>query len=354
MAAGATQLKRFEITLPSGGLMTRELYNNGRHQCRVSLLVIKQVQNENGNWIDTPLSHAEIQSATVTGFGVPAQPLPMGWICDVEKNKFDAGVWSEGTADEGGSEDYGSADSELKNTSVELLPRYIRAEKTVRDDPIRFMGRITVDGKVYTTNGVYGGITFNTYVDIFPRVAYRILIRDLIQYEDLNAFSGEVDKNKIDIDVYYWVPPRGLRFIENKGLDNPVNVTLEGIYFQTSFIYNYSGGNRNKGGVIWKKDTLGLQLRIDDVQRPSGTNPFIEFNRYPTIMRAIRYKGWIDSPNNERMSPWRLLDNFGCEHVYVIDYGDNRNLLRLRDYGTKSFWDRCLDLYYFLTRRLRS
>ncbi|AZE98496.1 hypothetical protein C4J95_1018 [Pseudomonas orientalis] len=354
MAAGATQLKFFEIKLPSGGLVTRELYNNGRHQCRVSLLVTKQVQNEQGNWIDTPLNRAETESATVTGFGVPAQPLPAGWACDVEKNEFDAGLWSRAAEGERDSDGCGSAETEPEDTSVELIPRYMRAEATVRDDPVRFMGRITVGGKVYTTYGTYGVITFNTYVDIFPTRAYRLFVRDLTEFVDINAFHGTVANNLLDIDVYYWMPPSGLQFKKNLGLDDPIYVTLEGAYFQTSFIYNYSGGNRKKGGIIWKKDTLGLQLRIDDVQLPSGHNPFVEFNRYPTIMRALRYQGWIDSRNNERMSPWRLLDNFGCEHVFVIDYGDNRNLLRLRDHGGKSFWGRLLELYHSMKRRLRS
>ncbi|MBR7212343.1 hypothetical protein E1K68_06035 [Pseudomonas sp. B2021] len=333
MAAGDISLKRFDIELPSGQLVTRELYANGRHQCRVSLLVVKIVEDERGIWVETPLTEVERASATVTQFGTPNQPLPPGWYCDTEKNKFDAGLWR--VADPGEQCTQASEPVELvpEATVVELIPRYMRAATSVRDDPVRFMGRITLGGKVFTTNGSAGGTIFYTYVDIFPMLAIRLLVRDLTEYQDLNAFSGEIANNKIDIDVYYWMPPSGLRFIENKGLDNPVPVTLEGMYFQTSFIYNFSGGNRKKGGIVWKKDALGLQLRVDDVQRPAGDNPFIEFNRYATIMRAIRYSGWIDSPNSERMSPWRLLDNFGCEHVFRIAHGDNRNLLRLVDVG---------------------
>lgn len=332
MSAGEARLKRFDIELQNGQTQTSALYANGRHQCRVHLVVVKEVEDASGNWISTPLTLAEKEGATVTGYGGLVEPLPNGWHCDSNKNKFDAGLRPIGN--EGGQDGQKLAVSIdfPEDLLVEIIPRFMRFSSGVPIDIQRFMGRITVGGKFYTTNGDFGSVSFNTYVDIQPTPPYRLRVHDLSYYEDLNAYSGTIGTNKIDIDVYYWTPPSGVSFVENRGLDRPVQVNSEGAYFQTSYIWDTGGrGYRKKGGIIWGKDTLGLVLRVDDVQRPAGNNPYIEFNRRPTIMRAIRYSGWIDSPNSEQKSPWRLWDNFGCEHVFYVDWADNRNIIVLKD-----------------------
>ena len=330
MSAGDVQLKLFEIELPGRQTLTNALYANGRHQCRVNLLIVKEVEDENGNWRSTPLTPTEVESATITGYGVPAQPLPSGWYCDRQKNKYDAGLRRSGVEGEEGREPPGTIIPVPGITPIEQIARYMRVNSDIPIEIQRFMGYIVVGGKVYTTNGTFGTVSFNSYVHIEPTRPYRLNAADLTGYQDTDAYTGQIGNNKIDVDVYYWTPPAGLNFVENRGLDRPVQVNNEGLYFQTSFIWDSGSGIRRKGGIIWKKDTLGLQLRIDDVQRPAGHNPYIEFNRRPTIMRAIRYIGWVDTPNSELKSAWRLWDNYGCEHVFYVDWASDRNLLELK------------------------
>lgn len=330
MAEGDVRLKTFDIELPNRQLLTNALYANGRHQCEVRLLVVKEIEDKDGNFKNIDLTDDETISATVTGYGGEQESLPQGWFCDREKNKYDAGLRGLSSEEEQGAERQGSIVPIPVTVPIQKIDRYMRVDSNIPIRTQRFMGRIIVGEKTYTTNSSSGGAIFNTYVEIQPTRPYRLNTAQLTVHQDIDAYTGTVNGNKVDVDVYYWTPPDGLRFVENRGLDSPVVVNHEGLYFQTSFVWDSGRGVRRKGGIIWNKDTLGLKLRMDDVQRPAGNNPYIEFNRHPTIMRAIRYEGWMDTPNSELKSAWRLWDNYGCEHVFFVDWVSDRNVLELK------------------------
>ena len=336
MAAGDSQVKSFSIEAFNGQSYTTEVYPNGRHQCRVNILVLKEVENAQGYWIVTPLTAGEIDSATVTGFGGPTQSLPRGWHCDTTKNIYDAGLRPiAGEVDreyEKPTHEQRARPSLLKGVLLELIPRYMRVDSNIPIDTQRFMARITVGGKTYTTNGSYGVGTFLSYVDIRPTPPYTLRVSDLDGFSDLNAFSGTVGGNKVDIDVYYFWPRHpSLRFVENLGLEKPANISGEGAHFHSVLAHQIGSGVRNKIGVVWQMDTLNLPLRVNDVQRTNVDNSLVEFNRRPTIMRAIRYKGWIYTADVEVRTKWRLIDNYGFLFSCYLRWSGDRNLVGIED-----------------------
>ena len=336
MAAGDSQVKVFSIEAFNGQPYTTELYPNERHQCRVNLLVLKEVENAEGHWIQAPLTQAEIDSATVTGFGPPTQSLPKGWYCDKTKNEYDAGLrpiaGEVKKKRKASAHDAGAHPSRLKGVLVELIPRYMRVGSNIPIDTQRFMGRITVGGKIYTTNGNYGVGNFLSFVDIKPTPGYTLRTSDLAGYSDLNAFSGTVGNNKVDIDVYYFWPLLvGLRFIDNLGLFWPAKISGEGANFQSVLAHHIGKGVRNKIGVVGPTNVLDFSLRVNDVHSTNVDNHPVVFNRRPTIMRAVRYKGWMDTPDVEVRAQWRLLDNYGFLFSCYLNWSGDRNLVGVED-----------------------
>lgn len=336
MAAGDSQLKSFSIESFNGQSYTAELYPNSRHQCRLNLLVMKEVENAEGVWIPTPLTQAEINSATVTGFGGPTQPLPSGWYSDATKNEYDEGLrpiagevkndWKEP------SQETTAHSSLLTVDLIEVIPRYIRVNSDMPISTQRFMGRITVGGKNYTTNGSYGTGTFYSFVDIRPTSPYTLRTSDLAGFSDVNAFSGAVGGNKVDIDVYYFWPLHpGLRFVRNLGLEKPANISGEGVRFNSVLAHQIGNGVRNKIGVVWPMDAVEFRLHVNDVHLTNVDNHVIEFNRRPTIMRAIRYKGWMHVGDTEVRTKWRLIDNYGCLFSCYLNWSGDRDLVGIED-----------------------
>ncbi|WP_300630973.1 hypothetical protein [Pseudomonas sp.] len=331
MAAGDVHLDYFKIELPSGHLYTDELYANARHQCQVVLTVLKLVEDENGSLVGTPLTQTEIDSAEITAYGATAAPLPPGWHCDTWKNKYLPGLWKQGVdiqPESAGSEPVLPC---LKSDPKQSIARYMRFDSGRGVEMKRFMGRIVVGGKVYTTNSSHDGVIFNSYVDIQPTLPYRLSVAQMAQYVDFDAFNGKVAGDFVDIDIYYWMPPAGLEFLDNFGLDRTVYVNYDGLKFDTSFVFQAGHGIRKKGGVVMGTGST----RVYDIHRGAaggagGGDQYVRTDLYPTIMRAARYSGWMDTPDGETASPWRLQDNYGCDHVFSIGWGDNRNLLELR------------------------
>lgn len=326
MAAGEITLKRFEVELPSGQHWTDALYTNGRHQCQLNILIVKQVEDADGNMIDTPLTTTERNSATITAFGLPSATLPTGWSCDRTKNQFDVGLrpLAEKTST---TEKASTAKAEIKpvDSGVELIMLYMRADARASMGTEKLMAKIVVGGRTFTTNGSFGGATFNTFVDIQLTRPYQLAITELSSYVDYHAYAHST--NAVDIDIYYYTPiPKGIRFVENRGLDAPVGVNGEGSHFHTSYVRDVGNGVRFKGGVI-RLDSGNLT--VDKIQKDNGFGTVL-YNKMSTIMRAARYRGWMDTPNSERQSAWRLWDNYGCEHVFFIGWADNGNVLSLR------------------------
>ena len=316
MAEGDVTLSRFDIELPSGQKMTNELYANGRHQCQVNLIVEKKKENAEGIWVPSPLTSGEIESATIIGYGFPDQGLPQHWTCEKSKGPYDLGVWRQGV------EMAPNDGPERHDSSANMIRRFLSCNAGRGTAVLRFIGRIIVGGETYTTISRNGTTPFNSFVDVQAIAPYLLTTSQLTVFEDHGAYWV----SPTDIDVYYYTPPPGLRFVEDLGLADPAYVNGEGSYFQTSFVlHTGNNGIRRKGGVV--PGVPGI-LTLGMIQQGLG-NRSVEFNKRSTIMRAIRFVGWIDTPDSKKQSAWRLLDNFGCQHVFYIHYEDNGNLLKV-------------------------
>lgn len=317
----------FRITLPNGQDSTNALYANSRHQCKVSIEVAVERETGDGGWEAVPLTPEEKASVTVTAYSADVnQPLPLGWACDTNKNIYEIGLWERSAEPAGEQGPQRHADSPA---SIEVIDRYMRLLAGSSVESRRFMAKIVVGGKVYTTNFKDGSSDFNSWLHISPQRPYRVKVADLRQTRDDPFWDGVW---KIDIDVYYWLPPSGLRFISQSGLDAPLQVSHEGDYFHTSFCQR-SGRVYRKVGVVVSKNIPGLRLRYNDIHRDAPghwDNPYIEFNRVNTIMRAVWFSTERPISQGNAGTPWRLIDNYGCEHSFVIR--EDWNTILLADY----------------------
>jgi hypothetical protein len=325
------RVAHFRIRLPNGQDSTSELYANNRHQCKVTVEVIADEEGADGIWRPVPLKPEEEASITVTRYSANLnEPLPRGWSCDAIKNIYDTGLRarSPSLAQEQPLQEQHQAIA--LPAHIETFDRFMRFDSSTPIEYQRFMARIVINGKVYTTNYRSGEDQFDSWVSITPVRPYVLKVDDLNLTVDEHAYSDL--GTQTDIDVYYWTPPAGLSFLVNRGVDSPMNVSLEGDYFHTSFS-NLAGRDYLKGGVVVSKDNPALQLRLKDIHRGlpevvAGYNPFVRFGLVNTIMRAVRVSSANAIDQGHRTSPWRLWDNFGCEHAFLIKRDTHRLLLQ--------------------------
>lgn len=320
-------LLHFKVRLPVGEKFTDELYNNGRHQCKVVVEVaIEQLQPE-GGWAPARLTQAQRDSVTITRFSAnPHEPLPRGWSCDREKNKYDSGLW-QGAASHDERDGNVLAEQQGSRNQMETVDRYMRVDSSVPIETIEFMASITLDGKTYTTNSAQGDIPFVSSVEIRARRSYRLWKKDLVLYHDIHAYTD----NDYDIDVYYWTPPSGLRFVENLGLDNPYDPD-SGPSFHTSYRISFRGAM--KAGVLIRMDELNPRVVISNIDSrdPQGHLKLVRADRGQTIMRAVRFQAKkLSASTSNTLSVWRLWDNYGCEHMFKLGQADSGNVIDLLD-----------------------
>ncbi|RFD27913.1 hypothetical protein CER19_16680 [Pseudomonas sp. GL93] len=307
----------FKITLPGGGTFTDELYANGRHQCKVVAEVTVEQLDSDGYWVPARLSNAERNSLTISLYSPNFnEPLPEGWSCDKEKNIYDTGLWRT-RIDEVRPDQKPEAVAGHAQRQVEIVERYLRVDPSVPVEERRFMASIELGGVTYTTNYSDGDVAFDSYVVVRPARLYQLHVRDLTRYADHDAYHDEY----YDVDVYYWTPPAGLHFLVNKGLDSPLSVSKEGLNFQTSYFNKGGEGYYFKGGAVINKDVAGPVVSLDDIVlgTSSGHEKIVRFNMRPTIMRAVVARVRASSSgSDDAKSKWRILDNYGCEHVFSL------------------------------------
>ena len=330
---GSHYLKTFEIMLPGGGTSTEELYSNGRHQCKVEVEVVVMQLRADGSSVQVPLTTEQRNSLTITVFSNNAnEPLPRGWSCDKDKNIYDVGLRRAGA--EAVSTDQGTeteAASRWRREAVDVVNRYMRADPSASNEKVRFMATIDVDGVRYTTNYSFGDISFSSYVIIGSVRPYKLGVHELVQHTDIHAYQDDY----CDIDVYYWTPPSGLRFLVNRGLDSPLFLPWEGRSSTSSYNNNFDRWERTyKGGIVYGKDVPNPTVLISDIFKghPHGDQTVVKFNDRPTIMRAVRYReNKFRDVALDHKSKWRLWDNYGCEQVYMIERADSGNVISLKD-----------------------
>ena len=326
---GSYYLEHFEIMLPNGQTLTDALYSNGRHQCQVEVEVIMMQRRPDGSTVQAKLTDAQRNSLTLTRFSLnDHEPLPSGWSCDKGKNIYDLGLRSMGA--EAVRETATSKRQNAMGPPKEVINRYLRVNAGTPHERVRFMAVIDVDGIRYTTNYDHDDISFISYVTIGFVPPYRLWVSELIQYEDHDAYQDYF----CDVDVYYWTPRSGERFLVNQGLDSPLFLHQEGKSSTSSYCTGYIPDRTYKGGIVYGKDVANPKVVISDISKthPDGDQKVVRFDRRSTIMRAVRYRDnqfW--GVQLDHQSKWRLWDNYGCEQVYVIDYSDGGNFLGLKD-----------------------
>lgn len=326
--------KHLRITLTNGQDSTEAQYANGLHQCKVVIEVSVEQEGVDGLWEETLLRADERASATITLYSTNVnQPLPAGWACDESRNLYDTGLWdrSLGSAEAGNTEELTAAQEAVAPAAIEVIDRYMRLDTGASIESRRFMARIVIGGKVYTTNFSEADVSFNSWVSISPRRPYRLRVADLRRSWDDAYWDGST---KTDIDVWYWLPPSGLRFVTNKGLDAPLRIAHEGTSFQTTHIYKKSG-KFCKVGVVVGHDQMDMGVSLSELHRDlpeldSGNDRAVMFRRVNTIMRATWHSITRNISEGRVNSPWRLLDNYGCVHSFTLRGNEHR--IELFDY----------------------
>jgi hypothetical protein len=326
----------FEVELPrpgGGNVVDNGVYVGGRQQCQVDIIVQKEQRNEAGRWFAVPLEDHELESATLVEYSNDKEAtLPKGWSCDTERNRFVMGPWA-GRLEGAGSE------TDYSNPIIQPIPgigplqnikRYLRFEKGNALNQ-KFMAKIVIGKTTYITNmaGEEDEIPFQSSVTLTPREPYVLPAERLEHWAD----TGALTEYRLDVDIYYWSPPLGLRFVENIVPKNAVKLldpTVQGDKYAIYYTHDVGSGIRQIGGVI-PGNTVNNITMNDLLKKTVGQNKEIIANKRNTIMRAARVKAWLDNPDVDRQgsSIWTLVDNYGCEHHYFLSWADNRNVLQL-------------------------
>lgn len=330
------RLDVFEVELPrpgGGNVVESGVYVGGRQQCQVNIIVKKEKRNEEGKWVAVTLEDHERKSATLVEYSTDKKAtLPKGWSCDTERNGFVMGPWVGRLEGAGSKTDY-------TNPIIQPIPgmgpledikRYMRFDKGNALNQ-KFMAKIVIEGVTYITNMVRedDDEIFQSSVTLTPREPYLLPAERLEQWTDTAALT----QDKLDVDIYYWSPPLGLRFVENIVPENAVELldpTVQGDRFAIYYTHDVGSGIRQIGGVI-SGNTVNNITMNDLLKKTVGRNKEIIANKRNTIMRAARVKAWLDNPDVDRQgsSIWTLVDNYGCEHHYFLSWADDRNVLQL-------------------------
>lgn len=330
----ASRLLSFSIRRPNRTNRANGLYANGNHQCEVIIDIVKQLRAADGTWVVALLTDEERSSVAVVEWSEQHnEKLPRGWSCDTQKNRYDIGLWAKESDNEYSKN---TVTEFASHPQAESVIRYLRCDLDVAVGPVRFMARIVIDGKVYTTHFSQGGSAFESSVTLVPEQPFYLDVRDLEDYEDNGAYFASSSNAVVMAAVYYWQPPEGVFFLENRGIAEPINLPGDGAAFDSSLSRTVEGwvGLSYKAGTLTNKNEIGQTLEIGELHQGLGVpdeHALVRFNERPTIMRAIRVVSnlFVFPECYERRS-WRLLDNFGTEHTFTLE-GDSQGNLYLRN-----------------------
>lgn len=328
------RLKTFDIEFPrdGGNVVNNEVYLGGKQQCQVNIIVQKERRNAEGIWELAAFEATELESATVVEYSTnPEATIPAGWYCDTKRNEFNMGRWS-GVLEEP------SMATAPSNPIIQPMPgigplenerRYLRCDLRSTGNH-QFMAKITVGRKTYTTNMERDNVNYQSSVTVKCQEPYTLSAERLDHWADTDAFSVQ----GVDVDIYYWTPPLGLRFVENIPPTDPVKLkdpSVQGDHFDIYYTRDIGHGIRQIGGVI-RGNTVGNITMNSLLKKSSGGNELIPANKRNTIMRAARVKAWLNNPNTDQQgaSIWTMVDSYGCSHHYYLTETDNYNVMVLR------------------------
>jgi hypothetical protein len=312
-----TALKMFEINLPGGGgAFTRALYANGRQQCKVEMRIVKVTRSAPGqDWVEVPLTTAERQSATLVSYSLnKKEALPEAWYCDNFKNGFNTGLWQKGLEDDVKSEQpEKEAGPEPFFSTIDL---YLRCDSSRPVVAQRFMGKITVDGKVYTTKFSEGAQTFHSSVVVHPIKPYVLNGAALIR-SDTEVYKS----SGLTIRMYYWALPSGLSALEELALEGDITLSPAG-QAGARVIYSAEPVEHVQASVL-RFDEVRPKAVVRNVFRlnyPGAQNLEFDISRHPHKMRVACYLGAVPAQPPEQLidTHWKIVDSFGCEHSFVL------------------------------------
>ncbi|AZE82402.1 hypothetical protein C4J98_0973 [Pseudomonas orientalis] len=323
-----TKLSTFNILFPGRQTSSSELYANDRHQCKVIVEVVVEEKSADGVWVERSLTPQERESATITAYSADKQAvLPRGYSVDKDKNIYDSGLRRLDTeSPAAGGYDYRSTDPR-----TEVIDRYLRFAPGVPIEPSSFMARIIVGGQTFTTYGRIG----NPSITMTPTRPYVLRVRDLnaFRVDALNP-GGHYDA---DLDVYYWVPKDGTKFLVNRGLDAPLPIPNEGRRVQSYYAHNGGSGiDRSRKVAVLLGDRVNDLVRMGDIQDDDivNRNTLVNVASHDTIMRAVRLsRKFLPLGAGKRRPLWRLWCMFGCEHAFYVDESDYGNVIHITDHS---------------------
>ena len=330
-----TKLNYFQITVGNNQSTTNALYANGNQQCKVTIEIRKVVwDDDKGDWVKAPLSNKELESLTIRPWSDQLRPPQApNWDCDTVPNDFTQGLRTAGRASltVGPSQVETSAvdavDAPRSNEAPQIEFRYM---KTTRAQPQQFMACITLDdGKQYTTYQG-GSSTFNSRIEIQPQNPYVIRVSDLRATRS-DAYTKEYEKgNWIDIDVYYWDLPGGLR-IYRESFSGQGSQRSKVVH---AYVINLPK-RLNLGAAI---KTGVTSLTLGDIAGHASTGvsdstPVPLSGDGVTVLRALRefidYRS-LNPAHNDQLR-WTITDNYGCQSTFILraNPGDQGNTLEL-------------------------
>lgn len=323
-----TRLSTFKILFPGGYTSSNELYANNRHQCKMIIEVVVEEELPDGKWVERSLTAQERESATITAYSADTQAvLPRGYSVDKDKNIYDSGLRRLGTD----SPAVGGFDDRVTDPRAEVIDRYLRFAPGVPIEPLRFMARIIVGGQIFTTYGR----TSNPYITMTPTRPYVLRVNDLTAYRvDILNPGGHHDA---DLDVYYWVPKDGTRFLVNRGLDASLPLANEGRRVQSYFAHNGgTGSGRSRKIAVLLSDRVNDLVRMSDIQDDDimNRNTLVNVASHDTIMRAVRLtRKYVPFGSGKLRPLWRLWCIFGCEHAFYVEDSEYGNVMYISDHS---------------------
>lgn len=318
--ASNCRLSGLSIRRPAKTEAANGLYANGRHQCEVIIDVVKETRGPDDVWVNARLTDEERASVTVVGWSEHGnQMLPQGWSCDEGRNEFSLGLWQGGLSEELQCTEVAECRGDENHESIS---RYLRCDPDAPIGPARFLVRAVVGGEVYTSSLSRGEVVFDSSIEIHSVRPFALRVSDLEEYYDNQAFLAFIP-SYIDVRVYYWTPPEGIRFVENNGFSSPLELSNNGDEFSCTLLYDLSNprGESGKVGTLLDKNELGVPLDINEVHKNMALPPQylpVRFDRKPTIMRAIRMHCALGFKAADNKGFWSLIDNFGSEHKFLL------------------------------------
>ncbi|AZE93144.1 hypothetical protein C4J96_1010 [Pseudomonas orientalis] len=331
-----SKLLSFTISRPDQSDNANGLYANGNHQCEVYIEVVKQVRTKDNTWISAALTDKERSSVAIVEWSEQdSDELPRGWFCDEQRNEYDLGLWAKDPV----SKVSGVVKAErASDPHVERIRRYLRCETGQAMGPLRFMARIVIDGKIYTTHFSESEVVFESSITIDSVHPYYLGVEDLEESVGSSAFFAYNSSGMFLGNVYYYWPVKpGLKFVKNSGFGDPLGLPGDGDAFDSALSQGISSGGvgfRFRAGTLTNKNQVDDTLKIKEVYQgaelPDADAP-VKFDKEKTIMRAVWFaSNTLDDPEHQQRKPWKLLDNFGTEHTFTLA-GDDKGNLSLRD-----------------------